>query len=83
METTLGIEPGYFDNVANAFPPGKVAKLGIEQPSSNYKTGTIGEIVAILERLSESEQKEALGVVRYIEFESVQRQKNSTQRAGQ
>ena len=83
MEQTLGLESGYFDNVANTCPSGQIINLGVEQPTANYLAGTIGEILAILERLGDNEQKEALGAVRYIEYEFNQRQQNSTQRAGQ
>lgn len=83
IEVELKLAPGYFDQPSNACADGRVTQLSAQQPTAPYLTATIAEIVAILERLSAAEQKEALGAVRYIEYECQQRQKNSIGRAGQ
>lgn len=82
METKLGLPSGYFDQPANSVAAGKVAPFAAQQ-SAPYTTGTIAEIIVILERMEETEQKEALGAIRYIEYEFRERQKKSTERAGQ
>jgi len=83
MENKLALPPGYFDQIANSVTTGKVAPLGTQQTAKPYFVGTVADIIEILERLGETEQKEALGAIRYIEYEFRQRQKNSTTRAGQ
>lgn len=83
LEQRLGLDPGYFDLPANTCAPGKVAPFISEAPARAYGTGPIAEVVAIMETLSAAEQQEALGAIRYIEYESNQRRKNSTLRAGQ
>lgn len=81
LEQKLGLQSGYFDQPSNSVSAGKVAPF-VAQQSAPYKTGTIGEILAILERIGETEQKEALGAIRYIEYQFMERLKKSTSRAG-
>ena len=83
MEDALGLPTGYFDQPANSVAAGKVAALGTQQSLKPYCIGILADIIEILERLGETEQKEALGAIRYIEYKFRQRQKKSTTRAGQ